>query len=78
MNLGAIVKERREACGLTQRDLAKRTQGKVTQAKIARLELGQDNVTLETLHGLALAFDCAPVDLLPDEYKRKPLRNHAD
>jgi transcriptional regulator with XRE-family HTH domain len=69
MNFGQIVKQRREARGWTQRDLVRYTGNKITQAKIARLENGQDNVTLETLRALARGFGCAPADLLPEEDK---------
>ncbi len=70
MRIGAIVKQRREACGWTQTQLAERT-GAVTQAMVSRIEGGEDNVTIGTLRGLAKAFGCAVVDLLPDEDKKK-------
>lgn len=70
MRIGAIVKQRRDACGWTQTQLAERT-GVVTQAMVSRIEGGEDNVTISTLRGLAKAFGCAVVDLLPDEDKKK-------
>jgi transcriptional regulator with XRE-family HTH domain len=70
MRIGAIVKQRREACGWTQTQLAERT-GVVTQALVSRIEGGEDNVTIDTLRGLARAFGCAVVDLLPEEDKKK-------
>lgn len=67
--VGLIVKEKRKALGLSQTRLAKQSRGLVTQAMVCRIEQGQDNVTLETLRGIAIALGCATVDLMPLEDK---------
>lgn len=72
MNIGQIVKAKREALKLSQRDVVKRVGAdRLTQAKIAKLENGtQPNVTIETLRVLAEGLSCSVVDLLPDEDKK--------
>jgi transcriptional regulator with XRE-family HTH domain len=72
MNIGQIIKAKREALALSQRDVVKRVgAGRLTQAKIAKLENGnQPNVTIATLRVLAEGLRCSVIDLLPDEDKR--------
>lgn len=71
MGIGQIIKARREARGWSQRELARYTQDKVTQAAISKIESGQDSsIRMETLRLIARAFNCATVDLLPEEDKR--------
>ena len=70
MTIGVIIKRRRTALGLTQVELAKKA--KVAQSQISQIESGvSDNVTLENMRNLAKALDCALIDLLPEEDKRK-------
>lgn len=75
MRIGAIIKQRREACRWTQTELAERSG--ITQALVSQIESGDDNVRIETLRGLARAFGCAVTDLLPEEDKRKRSRRAA-
>ena len=71
MNIGQIIKAKRQALAWTQRDLQRRSGNKLTQAKIAKLENGdQPNVTIDTLRALAEGFGCSVVDLLPEDDKR--------
>lgn len=53
--VGASVREAREAAGLSQRELARRMG--TSQAAIARLEAGGVGATLTTLHRVATALD---------------------
>jgi transcriptional regulator with XRE-family HTH domain len=70
MTIGVIIKRRRTALGLTQVELAKKA--KVAQSQISQIESGvSNNVTLENMRNLAKALDCALIDLLPEEDKRK-------
>jgi len=70
MNIGQIVRIKRETLNLSQRDLERRAGSKITQTKIAKLENGaQPNVTIESLRALAEGFGCSVVDLLPEEDK---------
>ena len=74
MTIGQNVKQRREAKRLTQTELAKKTNGAVTQAMISRIEAGDDNAKIDTLRGIAFALECLVIDLLPDSDKKKPPR----
>lgn len=69
MTIGEIVKERRKAKKMNQMELAEKSN--ITQAKISRLEAGEDNLTIETLRSIAIALNCSVVDLLPDSDKKK-------
>jgi transcriptional regulator with XRE-family HTH domain len=70
MTIGVIIKRRRTALGLTQVEFAKKA--KVAQSQISQIESGvSNNVTLENMRNLAKALDCALIDLLPEEDKRK-------
>lgn len=69
--IGAIVKQRREKLKLTQTELSRRTNGRVTQPGIVQLEAGQNtNPKIESLNALAEALGCTLVDLLPEKYKQ--------
>lgn len=50
--LGAQIKKFRKKSGMTQKDLAKKL--KTSQSVIARIEAGQQNLTLRTLVNLSL------------------------
>ena len=70
MTIGVIIKRRRTALDLTQVELAKKAN--VAQSQISQIESGvSDNVTLHNMRSLAKALDCALIDLLPEEDKRK-------
>lgn len=70
MNIGEIVKSKREDRGWSQRDLVRHTGNRLTQPRIAQLENGAySNITIEALRVLAEGFGCAVIDLLPDEDK---------
>jgi transcriptional regulator with XRE-family HTH domain len=53
--LGEQVRSLREACGMSQQELARRAG--TSQPAIARLEAGGVDPRLETLHRLGLALD---------------------
>lgn len=73
MNVRAEVIRRRNELGITQAQLARRSGGRVTRERIAKLENGDSvNITTDTLYGLGVAFGCAPIDLLPEEFKHPP------
>jgi transcriptional regulator with XRE-family HTH domain len=38
---------------------------------VSRIEGGEDNMTIQTLRGIAAALGCSVVDILPDEDKRR-------
>lgn len=69
MSIGLNIKQRREAKRMTQGELA--AKAGITQAKISRAEGGDDNLTVDTLRGIAAALGCSVVDLLPPEDKQK-------
>ena len=70
MQIGDIVKKRRLDLGLTQQELWDRSG--VTQSMISKIEGGSaDNVSIVVLRKLAKALNCALIDLLPEEDKRK-------
>ena len=73
MNIGSLIKQRREAKRWTQTELAEKS-GIVTQAMISRIEKGEDNAKIDTLRGIAAALGCSVVDLLPESDKKKPSR----
>jgi transcriptional regulator with XRE-family HTH domain len=75
MSIGHNIKQRREAKRLTQTELAKKTNGAVTQAMISRIEAGDDNAKIDTLRGIASALECLVIDLLPESDKKKQKLN---
>jgi transcriptional regulator with XRE-family HTH domain len=63
-----IVKRKREKAGWSQEQLAKRAG--VNQANISNLEASRyKDISLSTLRGLAKAFRCQVIDLLPEQDK---------
>lgn len=62
---GRIVREKREALGLTQRELSIRIYGSPARGNIAQIERGGAGITLYTLFVLARALDCMAEDLVP-------------
>ncbi len=70
MNIGTLIKQRREAKRWTQTELAEKS-GIVTQAMISRIEKGEDNAKIDTLRGIATALGCSVVDLLPEKDKKR-------
>lgn len=68
MKIGEIIKKRRKSTGLTQSELAEKSN--LTQAKISQIESGSsDNVSIDNLRNLAKALNCKLVDLLPESDK---------
>lgn len=55
LEVGEMVRDEREAAGLSQRELA--TRMSTSQAAVARLESGGTSATLTTLHKAATALD---------------------
>lgn len=55
LEVGEMVRDAREAAGLSQRELA--TRMSTSQAAVARLESGGTSATLATLHKAAAALD---------------------
>ena len=63
--VGARIRERREALGLTQGELARKAKlGRVT---VNRIERGSQDSTLTTLHPIARALGVSVRDLLPND-----------
>ena len=70
MQIGDLVKNRRRDLGLTQQELEDRSG--VTQSMISKLEKGAaPNISVDALRKLAKAMNCALVDLLPEEDRKK-------
>ena len=69
MTLGTTLRRFRLNAGLSQGELASRAG--LNQSMISRIERGEfENITLDTLRGLAHALSCSPVDFLPEEDRR--------
>jgi transcriptional regulator with XRE-family HTH domain len=69
MSIGNNVRNCRMALDWSQHDLAKKAG--ITQAQISRIEAGGgENVTIRTLRGIAKAFGCSVVELLPENDRR--------
>jgi|APFre7841882724_1041349.scaffolds.fasta_scaffold340710_1 transcriptional regulator with XRE-family HTH domain len=70
MDIAEILAKKLEEKGWSQNRLAQKSG--VTQVQVNRIVRGLTvNVQLETLRALARALDCATVDLLPDQDKRR-------
>lgn len=70
MQIGDILKRKRLDLDLTQMDLANRSG--VTQSMISKIESGSaDNASIDVLRKLAKALNCALIDLLHEDDKRK-------
>lgn len=53
--VGGLIKEARKSKGLTQKDLSKKLS--VAEATVNRYESGEQNLTIETLHKIAIALE---------------------
>ena len=62
MTIGEKVREQRKAAGLTMAELGKRIG--VTAAAISRYELGQRELTIDTLQSIADALDIHIFDIV--------------
>jgi transcriptional regulator with XRE-family HTH domain len=62
-DLGEMVSRRREALGLTQKDLA--VEVGLSRASIANIETGRQKVMLHQIFNLASALQLSAADLLP-------------
>jgi transcriptional regulator with XRE-family HTH domain len=60
---GERLKLLREKSGMSQKDLAKKSE--MIQAKLSQAENGDANMTLESIERLALALGVPPKELLP-------------
>ena len=67
MDLGAMVRARREQEGMTQSQLAGRVG--MTRTSITNIEKGRQKVQLDTLYDIAAALDTSPAELLPSAEK---------
>jgi transcriptional regulator with XRE-family HTH domain len=63
--MGRRITERREAMGLSKKQLGFAVHGGLSEATIHRYETGEHGASLESLCLLALVFECEPGDLLP-------------
>ena len=59
--LGAAIRERRKALGLTLADMAKRTD--VSLGYLSQIELGKNSASIETLYRIALGLRVRVADL---------------
>jgi transcriptional regulator with XRE-family HTH domain len=62
LQLGLVIRQRREALGLSQRDLAERVD--TPRPLVSRVECRRHVLSLETLERYARALDCRPSELL--------------
>lgn len=85
MKLGQLIKQRRKELGLSQTELAEKV-GVTCKATVSKVELGDDNLTINTLKRYAEALDVtldyfftntnriprakSPLELEEDELKR--------
>ncbi len=67
MELGQVIKKRREDKKMSQQELADKAG--ITQATVSRLEKGSD-IKLAHLKNIAVALDCSVVTLLTSENKK--------
>lgn len=61
MNIGQTIRQRREALGWTQAELAERAN--VSQPMIAQIERGSKSPTVQLAQEVAAALDCTLQDL---------------
>ena len=59
--LGAVIRERRKALGLTLADMAKRTN--ISLGYLSQIELGKSSASIETLYRIALGLRVRVADL---------------
>ena len=60
-SLGAAIRERRKALGLTLAEMAKRT--KVSLGYLSQIELGKNSASIETLYRISLGLRIRVADL---------------
>ncbi len=72
--LGLYIKALREAAGMSQEELAKKS-GFAGRAAISAIEKGKNNISIERLPDLALALHTTPGELMDVlvESKERPL-----
>lgn len=72
--LGAYIRALREACGMSQEELAKKS-GFAGRAAVSAIENGKNNISVDKLPDLALALHTTPGELMDVlvETKEKPL-----
>lgn len=72
--LGLYIKALREAAGMSQEELAKKS-GFAGRAAISAIEKGKNNISIERLPDLALALHTTPGELMDVlvETKERPL-----
>lgn len=72
--LGLYIRALREACGMSQEELAKKS-GFAGRAAISAIEKGKNNISIEKLPDLALALHTTPGELMDVlvETTEKPL-----
>lgn len=70
--IGAEIRRRRNARGLSTRDVEAATA--IANNTISKLENGEQNITPKYLEMFAAFFDCEPRDLLPDAPEWATLR----
>lgn len=63
--LAQSIKTKRAQLGMTQADLAQRVN--ISQAMLARIELGDKAPSLQLSHAIALALGCTLADLFEEE-----------
>lgn len=65
------LRELREQANMSQKELARLCN--VTQATIARIESGEQNITIKTARMFAKVFNIRPYVLLPEDFQPEPL-----
>lgn len=61
--LGALVREKRQALGISQEELAFRSG--LHRTYVGSVERGERNLSLENIFVFAKALECAPAELIP-------------
>lgn len=71
---GAYIRALREACGMSQEELAKKS-GFAGRAAVSAIENGKNNISVDKLPDLAAALQTTPGELMDVlvETKEKPL-----
>lgn len=70
--IGERVAARRSELELTQKQVAQRTNGRLTRSAVANIESGRQRVAVHHLFDLAQALGVAPTTLLPDPAEVPP------
>jgi transcriptional regulator with XRE-family HTH domain len=74
MNIGSIIKGRREELGLSQTDLALRL-GYKDKSAISRIESGENDIPRRKIPSFAKALQLQPVDLIGQDEDLADLGN---